>query len=114
MDKRAPISLKNASLLQALRYLKKRERNIILRNADYSLIKCICECALNTLKGNIALNKNQKQHLRQYVNCLRKLASNQGTLTSKKKIIVQNGGFLGPLLSVVASIITSIIAAEKK
>lgn len=113
MAKGAPISVKNASLLHALRHLNKQERNSILRKADTGLIKNICECALNTLKGNIPLDKKEKQRLRRYAGCLRKLSTRRGSWGCKRKYIIQNGGFLTPLLSAVAGILAAIISTSR-
>ena len=38
----------------------------ILKSADNELIKCICECALNVLRGNIPLEPAQKKTLQKY------------------------------------------------
>ena len=114
MVKHRPISAKNAAVLHALRHLSKQERDVILRKLlDNSLTKCICECVLNTINGNIDVNKSQKQLLRKHSKILRKLADSRGTWNSKRKLIVQKGGFLGTLLSVVGSILAGVIAGAR-
>ena len=40
----------------------------ILKNAPADLVRALCECSLNVLKGNIKLNKSQKTRLRRYKN----------------------------------------------
>lgn len=93
-------SEKMLDVLRALRHLKKSQRVKILRSAHKQLIKCICECVLNTLKGNINLSTKDKQKLKRHQKVLRKIGSEQGTWSNKKKIIVQSGGgFLLPLLA---------------
>ena len=70
----------------------------ILKSADNELIKCICECALNVLRGNIPLEPAQKNTLRKYKKQLRQLSSNN-PLTQKRKIIQRGSGFLPFLLA---------------
>ena len=79
----------------------------LLKNADNELINCICECALNVLRGNVPLDAKQKKNLQKYKNQLRQLTSNSSL--HKKKTIVQKGsGFLpfllGPIISVLGSL----------
>ena len=74
----------------------------ILKSADRELVKCICECALNVLNGNIPLDITQKRKLNKYKQQLRQLSSNKSIL-QKRKIIQTGSGFLplllGPIIS---------------
>lgn len=93
-------SEKTLDVLRALRHLKKGQRVKILQSAHKQLIKCICECVFNILKGNIALSTNEKRKLKKHQKVLRRIGTEQGTWSNKKKIIVQSGGgFLLPLLA---------------
>lgn len=105
------LSTKNLALLNALRFVDITQRKAILRNADETLIKCICECALNTLNGNVPITEEKKKKLRKYATILRKLSENKGTWSKKKKFLIQKGGgaFLSILLSVVGSVLASAI-----
>lgn len=91
------IGKKNAIALHALCHLNSDQRQAILKTSDVKLIKCICECALNILLGNVPLKNCQKLKLRKHRKTLRKLVEKRGSWKSKKKFIVQKGGFL-PLL----------------
>lgn len=110
MGRQTPISVKNAALLYAFPYLDKQQRKALLRKADPALIKSICECALNTISGNIALTKAQKKNLCKHASCLRKLSESKGSWKSKKRLVIQKGGFLLPLLSVVGSVLASVLS----
>jgi len=61
------------------------------------------------LRGNVKLTPCQKRKLRKYRAHLRKLADKRVSLTSKKKAIVQQGGFLLSLLGAVLPTIASLL-----
>ena len=80
----------------------------ILKNAPADLVRALCECSLNVLKGNIKLNKSQKTRLRRYKNILRKLAYKKSTTKSRKQML-QKGGFIGALLGPVLGVLGSLL-----
>jgi hypothetical protein len=84
----------------------------ILSNCDRDLVNCISECVLNVLNGNIALTGCDSRKLRKHKLALRKLVDKQVSLQGKKRIIVQSGGFLLPLLAAVLPTLASLIAAK--
>lgn len=100
---RHSIGKRNACLLEALCHLNKNQRTALLRTADDKFIRCICECVVNTLKGNVPLEHREKEHLSKYKTTLRRIAAKQGNWKTKRKIVLQRGGFLpyiiGPILS---------------
>ncbi|KAJ8677375.1 hypothetical protein QAD02_013162 [Eretmocerus hayati] len=85
----SPFGAKYASILRALCHLSKDQRIAVLRKSASGLIKCICECALNILNGNIPLNDYEKKKLRKYAEILRKLVIPSGTWNSKRVVIVR-------------------------
>lgn len=89
----------NAELLRALHKVNNKQRVNILKNADVSLINSICECILNTLKGNVHLNSRQKRDLSRYKKLMRTLVQKQ-SWKRKRAHLVQtgNGAFLPILL----------------
>lgn len=105
--KKCPVPKKEADFLRALCLLDKEQRVLLLRRASSNLIRCICECALNILVGNVPLKPGEKKHLRKYANVLRKLADKRKI--NKKKIIVQTGGgaFLSSLLLPIVTTVLS-------
>jgi hypothetical protein len=82
----------------------KERMKLLKKNCSKSFILCICECAKNILKGNVAMNSRQSKELRRRKHMLRSLALKRTSLSKKKKII-QTGGFLGALLRPIVSII---------
>lgn len=93
------ISQKHTDILRALYYLSPEQRKALLKKADTQLVRYICECALNVLQGNVPLEKAHKTRLRKHVRVLRRLVKPTGGFSTKKKIIVQQGGFLPALLA---------------
>lgn len=95
---RPPYAKKYLAILIALCHSNKGQRLAIIQKAKSGLIKCICECALNLLLGNVPLTEVQKNKLRRYAKILRKLASRGGTWEAKKNVIVEKDGRFLPLL----------------
>src|SRR5436190_10730235 len=88
------IGERNICLLKTLCYLKKNQRASFLRKADDKLVKCIQECIFNTLKGNVPLGFNERKRLAKHKTVLQRVAAKQGDWKTKRKLLVQRGGFL--------------------
>jgi len=84
--------------LHILKDTKPQARCALLVPGDNELIKAIVECAINTLKENHRLTKDEKGKVKKYKNRLRKLVNNEISFKSKRKFLVQKGGFVVPLL----------------
>lgn len=78
-------------------------RNSILKAADPELIKALCDCSLNILRGNVQVTKTVKDRLGKYKKELRALSCPKRKLSFKRKLIIQRGGFLPPLLGALLS-----------
>lgn len=101
---------RNLDYLKVLCKTNKRQRESILHGADRDLILCLCECADNVLKGNVPLKETQHERLRNYKKPLRCMANKNVSVQTKKKLLVQEGGFLPLLLTPILSIAGSLIA----
>ena len=84
-------------------------RKHLLKKIPNRCVKAICECTLNVLKGNVPLSKHQKKSLEKYKSTLRKIGSKKGSLFTKKKLIVQQGGFLNILIPAALTAISTLI-----
>lgn len=100
-----------AGHLKILEKAKPSERRALLKVAHPELIKTLCECVHNLLKGNVPLKGSLKKKLHPHKNNLRKIQSNKYTLGQKKKFLIQKGGFLPLLLSVLAPAISGLVGA---
>lgn len=78
-------------------------RKSILKSASPELIKTLCEICMNILNGNCKISSKCKDSLKSYKSPLRKLISPRCSLKTKKKILIQKGGFLPSLLGAVLS-----------
>lgn len=111
MAPRGILSKKLTVGLQAICHLNKEQRHALLRKADPALVRCICECALNVLQGNVSIQQSYKSKLRPYKGILRRLSSQKTSLSAKKRLIVQQGGFLPALLApILGTLVSSLIA----
>ena len=77
--------------------------------ADKELINCICECALNILKGSVPLKPQDKKKLIKRKRDLRALTSKSTNIADKKRIIQKGNGFLpmllGPIIATLGSLL---------
>ena len=64
---------------------------------------------LNVLKGNVRLSASATRKLRKHKAVLRKVDDKGVPLSCKKKLILQQGGFLLPLLSAVLPALAKLI-----
>jgi len=89
--------------LHVLKDAKHRARRTLLASANDELIKAIVKCAINTLNGNHKLTQDEKGKLKKYKNRLRALVNPKISFKTKRKFLVQKGGFIVPLLARVLS-----------
>ena len=99
----------NYHSLHVLKDARPKLRRAILANSDGELINSVGECALNVLQGNVKLSNCKKRKLRKFRRQLRTVADRHVPLARKKRQIIQSGGFLVPLLSVVLPTIASLV-----
>ena len=100
----------NIDFLRVLKNCNSKQRRALLQAADSKLLKAICECVLNVLRGTVKLNPSQKRKLRRHKDSLRQLADKRIPLKRKKNLIVQKGeGFLGILLAPVLQQLASLL-----
>jgi hypothetical protein len=90
----------NFSYLDVLSKCNKDRLASIVKNADKELVLAISECILNCLNGNIKIEDGIKKKLIRHKHDLRELAKPKAksTIKKKKRILVQSGGSILPLL----------------
>lgn len=89
---------KHSELLRALCKLDSKERIALLKSLEDKKIHCVCECIYNTLKGKIPLSTKQKTRLSRHKSILRKLVKPGESIKKKRKVLLQTGGALLPLI----------------
>ena len=102
---------KQAVCLQMLIKTKNAKlRKAILEHADPELIRALCECAHNILRGNVQMTPQEKERLRKYQTKLRLLARKNVSVKQKRRHLQQTGGFLPALLApLAASVVTPLL-----
>jgi hypothetical protein len=99
--------------LHVIKDAKPQARRALLLSASDELIKAIVECAINTLNGNHKLSKDEKSRLKRYKNRLRELVNPKISFKCKRKLLIQKGGFIVPLLTTILSgVIGSLISSN--
>jgi len=88
---------RNFAALQALAKASKSIKRSMISNASKDLILSIVECATNVIRSNVDLSPTQYRALKRYRAELESLTKSR-TSQSRRKEILQNGGFLGALL----------------
>ena len=89
---------------------EKLRKKLLNRVNDNCLYSALHEIAINTLKGKIPLNSNQKRKLKKHKKLLINLSKKTKDNNRKKKLVKQTGGALLPLIiPALASIISSLV-----
>lgn len=100
---------RNLSLLDVLNKANKPQRNALINTTTKDQLQCICDCASNILNGNIKITDSDLRKLKRYQNHLRFLSDKNGQI-EKKRIVIQEGGFLPLLLTPILSVAGSLLA----
>lgn len=86
-------------MLYVLKNSNEKLRKAILDNVNDDIIKTIIEIIFNTLNGNTKIMPKDYKLLKRYKKDLRLISSSNGSLKSKRKVLIQKGGFLPALLT---------------
>lgn len=95
-----------APILAALSKAKRPVVAKIIQPAKRDLIDALSEISLNVLYGKVPLTKTQFNQLRKFKRNLR-LMSRKGASIRRRKVVLQQGGFISTLLSVVTPLLLS-------
>jgi hypothetical protein len=76
----------------------------VMKTASPELVRLLCECCHNVLKGNVPLSTTQKRRLHRYKDSLRELTRKRLSI-KRRKAILQQGGFLGNLLAPIVTVL---------
>ena len=100
---------RHAPLLKLMHKVSPKFRKQLLKkHCKGPFVRCISNCCLNVLKGNVPMSRGQLNKLRRRKHLLRQLASKQ-TPVKKKVSIIQKGGFLAALLPPIISVLGSFL-----
>lgn len=99
---------RHGEMIRLLARAKPPAVKTVIKAASPELVKFLCECSHNVLRGNVPLTTCQKRRLRCHKNKLRALTRKKLSF-KKRKQILQTGGFIGALLKPVISVLGSIL-----
>lgn len=85
-----------------------RERAKFLETCNIDFVNCVCECVKNVLKGNVPLTVDQLKKLKRRKRALRELVLKK-TSNTKRRRIIQTGGFLGALIPAAIGILGGLL-----
>ena len=94
------VTERTACILKALYYLDRNQRKAIFKTVDRSIVKAICECILNIIKGNVKISEYDRKSLSKHKKLLRKLGNPRRKTSWKhrKNILVQKGSGILPYI----------------
>jgi hypothetical protein len=105
---------KNLDFIKALETPSAYKRKRLLKSASEDNILALVEIAKNTLDGKLELNHPIEKKLKRHRKNLRHFAKRRPSIKSKKKFLIQKGGFLpylvSPLLSIIGSIAGKVVS----
>jgi hypothetical protein len=104
---------KNYHLLQSLKRDSPHQRKFIIKKAHPDLIKTIADVCYNIVHVNLKLSTVKKKQLLRNKNKIRRLADKNVSLSTKRREIIQQGGFLSaivPAISIAASLIGGLLS----
>ena len=104
---------KHIDMLRMLHEAKEHTRRGFLKCCPGDVCNAISEVASNTLKGNIPLTDAQYAGLKRHAKDLEALARKKTSLTKKRQII-QKGGFITALLGPALRLLTPVIGSMAK
>lgn len=90
---------RNLPYLKALKNATPKRRKQILTASTTDHIKTLCDICLNVCQHHVDLSPKQIKCLQKHAKCIRALAAKKGSLKHKRKLLIQNGGFLPALLT---------------
>lgn len=105
----------NTHILHVLKSCNPKIRNAIINHAHPEVIKTLCEIAINTLNGNNPITRGTKTRLACHKKSLRKLSNIKLSIPTKRRVLIQSGGGLIPILigSVLSGILGRILKASE-
>ncbi len=98
-------------LLQALQLMSPRQKRAFFQLVTPAQMRVLEEACFNLVKNPKLKSKELKSLAKKYGGSIKVIA--QTNPSSKKKALLQKGGFLGALLPVLATVISSLIANSK-
>ena len=88
-----------------------RVRSAILNGAPDKLVKTICNVVLNVERGDIGVNKRQKQVFKKHRKAISNFTSRSYSLGQKRKLLKQKGGAF-PIIQILLSTALTVLGSS--
>ena len=103
----------HAHFLEYLRSIPPKRQQMLIKACDRPLLEALSELTLNLARKRIPLTKGQIDKLKPFEEEIYQLSLKKHGNSAKKRIL-QRGGFISALLSVLPALISTIVAATSK
>ena len=103
----------HAHFLEYLRNIPPKRQQMLIKASDRPLLEALSELTLNLAGKRIPLTKGQIEKLKPFEEEIYQLSLKKHSSAAKKRIL-QRGGFISALLSVLPALISTIVAATSK
>ena len=100
---------KKSAFLRKLYKCSQQERIKQLKAASPAQIKSVCECALNVLNGNVPVHGRLLHTLKPHNSVLKRISYGKGSIQSKRRLLIQKGGFLPALAAALLPLVGGIV-----
>ena len=107
---RQPKAFLHSDYLSLISKTKNRgKRSSLIDFANKQQLEAIAECIENVLRGNVPLTNTQSKRLAKHKKSMRIISDRKASLPKKKRVLKQEGGFLGTLIPLAISALGSLI-----
>ena len=97
-------------LLRSLELMTPRQRRSFFDLATIRQLRIMEQACFNLLKNPRGLTKTQLLVAQNYANYIKFLARQHNTLNSKKRLLIQKGGFLNILLPLLSTVVSAALS----
>ena len=100
---------KHIPILEYLKNLNSKEQKNLIKNANVALLRVFSEICLNLMKRNIELSPLDITRLKKHEHLIKKLSQRKHSIKVRKNIL-QRGGFLSSILSLLPALVGGILS----
>ncbi len=99
-------------MLRLMQFLTPKQRNFFIQSMNKDQMEVLQMAFFNLATNHRGLSKKDEKILSLYKRKIETIASKNFTLTEKRKILSQKGGFLPVILPILGTLITSFLASR--
>ena len=105
-------------ILKLCKKLKPEEFNSFLDHLSDNSVDSICECVYNVINTDLKLSSAKRRKLKNHIvsKCntknIKLITNKKVSISKRRKLIKQEGGFLGPILAAVIPFLTSLFTPK--